>query len=193
MNIQPLPAQGRFQVVGQKPFPGDKVRVFFLGAQYCAFCAAERWALVSALERFGPLSGWGKESHNDGLDGFRAIPTYDLRNATYTSPYLHFTGKEILDHKGKPLQKLDADEQAIVNQYDKNGAWPFLFINGQYAQLGSGFSPALVQGPQFDTLRKEGISGAHTPAAHETANEADPIVRYLCQSTGGAPASSCKE
>jgi hypothetical protein len=33
-NVAPLPASGKFQVVSQDPWPGDKVRVFFLGAQF---------------------------------------------------------------------------------------------------------------------------------------------------------------
>jgi hypothetical protein len=28
------PAEGRFQLVSQAPWPGEKVRVFFLGAQF---------------------------------------------------------------------------------------------------------------------------------------------------------------
>jgi hypothetical protein len=33
-DVAPLPAAGRFQVVSQTTWPGDKVRMFFLGAQF---------------------------------------------------------------------------------------------------------------------------------------------------------------
>jgi hypothetical protein len=33
-EVEPLPPAGRFQVVSQAPWPGEKVRVFFLGAQF---------------------------------------------------------------------------------------------------------------------------------------------------------------
>jgi hypothetical protein len=33
-DVVPLPAEGKFQIVSQTPWPGDKVRVFFLGAQF---------------------------------------------------------------------------------------------------------------------------------------------------------------
>ena len=33
-EVAPLPAAGKFQVVSQSPWPGEKVRVFFLGAQF---------------------------------------------------------------------------------------------------------------------------------------------------------------
>jgi hypothetical protein len=32
-DVAPLPPQGRFEVISKNPWPGDKVRVFFLGAQ----------------------------------------------------------------------------------------------------------------------------------------------------------------
>lgn len=34
MDVQPLPAEGKFKVIAQRPAPGDKVRVFFMGAQF---------------------------------------------------------------------------------------------------------------------------------------------------------------
>jgi hypothetical protein len=34
MDVAPLPAEGNFQVISQTPWPGEKVRVFFLGAQF---------------------------------------------------------------------------------------------------------------------------------------------------------------
>jgi hypothetical protein len=33
-DMAPLTAAGKFQVVSETPWPGDKVRVFFLGAQF---------------------------------------------------------------------------------------------------------------------------------------------------------------
>ncbi|MEM3791396.1 MAG: DUF929 family protein, partial [Candidatus Micrarchaeaceae archaeon] len=33
-----------------------KPAVVYIGAEYCPFCAAERWALIIALMRFGNLS-----------------------------------------------------------------------------------------------------------------------------------------
>ena len=34
-----------------------KPEVFYLGAEYCPYCAAERWAMIVALSRFGTFSG----------------------------------------------------------------------------------------------------------------------------------------
>jgi hypothetical protein len=33
-DVAPAPEQGKFKIISQEPAPGDKVRVFFLGAQF---------------------------------------------------------------------------------------------------------------------------------------------------------------
>src|SRR5579883_612664 len=33
-----------------------KPEVLYMGAEYCPFCAAERWAMIAALSRFGSFS-----------------------------------------------------------------------------------------------------------------------------------------
>jgi hypothetical protein len=190
-NVAPLPADGKFQVVSGTPWSGDKVRVFFLGAQFCPFCAAERWALVSALERFGTLTGYAPEAHTPGMAGFRLVPTYDLRNAVYTSPYLNYSSNEIFDKDNAPLDTLDADAQAIVDRFDPEAKFPFLMINGQYVQFDSGFSPGLIDGLDFQTLRGQLESGEQNEATQAIIAEADLITRYLCNSTGGEPGVVC--
>jgi hypothetical protein len=120
------------------------------------------------------------------------VPTYDLRSATYTSDFLNFSSKEILDHQSKPLQKLDSDEQQLVDRFDKNGDYPFTLINGEYAGISSGYSPAIIQGMPFDTLFQQLASGITTPATQAIGKEADIIARYLCASTGGIPANVCQ-
>ncbi|HEY7067402.1 MAG TPA: hypothetical protein VII06_38455 [Chloroflexota bacterium] len=121
------------------------------------------------------------------------MPTYDLRPSTYSSDYLYFTSKEIKAHDGSPLDTFDPEEEQIVNAYDPRGRFPFLFINGQYAQVGaSGYSPALIDQMDFDTLHEQFTSGAHTEATDAIRAEADLITRYICNSTGGQPAAACQ-
>ena len=115
-----------------------------------------------------------------------------MREARYDSPYVSFTSKEIRDHNFKPLQSLTPFEQDYVNRFDPSGGWPFMVINGQYAGLGPGFSPGLIQGQNFDTLRQQVTSGAQTPGVQAIQREADIITRYICASTGGAPQDVCK-
>ena len=96
-----------------------------------------------------------------------------------------------MDKDNAPLEKLDADEQAIVDRFNPSARWPFLMINGQYIQLGSGFSPAVVDGLEFETLRQQLAADERTDATRVIKEEADLITRYICHSTGGQPASAC--
>ena len=38
---------------------GGKPEMLYIGAEYCPYCAAERWAMIVALSRFGTFSGAG--------------------------------------------------------------------------------------------------------------------------------------
>ncbi|MBV9121644.1 MAG: DUF929 family protein [Chloroflexi bacterium] len=181
-----------FKVVSQTASPGDKAPVFFMGAQFCPYCAAERWALVSALQRFGTMTGYGKEMSNDGIDGFKPVPTYDLRAARYDSLYVSFSDKEIFDHNSKPLDPLSSGEKAYVNQWDPSGGWPFIVINGQYAGLGPGYSPALLQGQTFDGVAGQLQRGDRNAATDAILKEASVISAYVCAATGGFPRTACQ-
>ena len=120
------------------------------------------------------------------------MPTYNLIDATYSSDYLNFTSKELKAHDGSNLQQFDDEEQQIINQYDPRGAFPFLFINGQYARVGdSGYSPGLIDSMDFDTLHAQVTGAAQTDATAAIGAEADLITAYICHSTGGQPSSVC--
>jgi hypothetical protein len=114
-----------------------------------------------------------------------------MRNATYTSDFVQYSDREIRDKDFQPLEQLDADEQAIIDRYNRDARWPFVFINGQYAQTGSGFSPAVVDGQEFETLRQQLQSGVQTDATRAIQAEGELITSYICHSTGGQPASAC--
>ena len=149
--------------------------------------------MVTALQKFGTLSGWGKEHHNDGFQNFKEVPTWDLRNATYTSPYVQFSNKEVQNHDFQPLDKFDPDEQAIIDKYNPQAKWPWLYINGQYAQSGSGYSPGLIQGQPWDDVYTEIATGTQNEATQAINDEARLITQYICSGTGGQPESTCKQ
>ncbi len=148
--------------------------------------------MVTALENFGTLSGWGKEHHNDGFQNFKEVATWDLHHATYTSPYVQFSEKEVQNHDFQPLDKFEGDEQGIIDRYNPQAKWPWLYINGQYAQAGAGYSPGLLQGQAFDELYQQLMSGTQNEATQAVKDEARLITSYICHSTGGLPEVACK-
>ena len=70
-----------------------KPEVLYIGAEYCPYCAAQRWPLVVALSRFGTFSGLGL-STSSATDVFPSTPTVTFHGSTYASDVLSFSGVE---------------------------------------------------------------------------------------------------
>jgi hypothetical protein len=83
--------------------------------------AAERWALVKALDQFGTLANVSatavppREVYATGT-----VPTFDLTHATYRSRYLTFVHKDVLDSGNRPYQRLNAAEQKLYARYARS-------------------------------------------------------------------------
>jgi thiol-disulfide isomerase/thioredoxin len=178
---------------GEPMLDGGKPLIFFMGAEWCPFCASERWALVEATSRFGKWSGLRELNSRMGQDYFPALATYDLSHATYASDYLNVRHKEVATVEGDPLQKLGSFEEGLVNGYDKLGSVPFLFASGSPGRytVELGFSPGLLDGQGFDSLRKEVAAEAPTPAVEAIDGQTEAITALICKLDGRQPASVC--
>lgn len=178
---------------GEPLLEGGKPLVFFMGAEWCPFCASERWALVEATSRFGKWSGLRQLLSREGQDYFPALATYDLTHATYTSKYLNLRHKELATVDGNPLQKLGSFEEKLVDEYDERGSIPFLFASGSHGRytVELGFSPGLLGGQTFAALHKEVAAEAPTEAAEAINGQADAITALICKLDGREPASVC--
>jgi hypothetical protein len=178
---------------GKPLLDGGKPLIFFLGAEWCPFCASERWALVEATSRFGEWNGLGELSSRSGQDFFPSLATYDLTRATYTSDYLNVRHTEVATVDGEPLQKLGSFEEGLVDEYDTLGSVPFLFASGPPGRytVELGFSPNLLTGQSFASLRKGVAADAPTPAVEAIGGQADAITALICKLDGRQPASVC--
>jgi thiol-disulfide isomerase/thioredoxin len=172
---------------------GGKPLVFFMGTEWCPFCASERWALVEATSRFGQWSGLGELHSRNGEDYFQALPTYDLTHATYSSDYIGVRHKELDTVGGDPLEKLGSLEQGLVDENDQWGGIPFLFAGGASGRytVELPFSPGLLQGETFASLRKAVAAETSSPAAAAIDGQADAITALICKLDGRRPASVC--
>ena len=194
-STSPVPPAGAqlasFRKVFDQPRTADgKPLTFFLGGQFCPFCASMRWPLVRALERFGTFSGLGEMHSKGGTDGFGSIATYDFAHATYKSDLVAFQTVEAADRNGNPLQQPNGDQSALINRFDPNGSIPFVFIAGQdVAQVP--YSPGILVGKSFSEIKAD-IEGATPGDIGRAINaEADAMTAVICQSSGGKPAEIC--
>jgi hypothetical protein len=77
-------------ITGAALTSGGKPEVLYIGAEYCPYCAAERWALIVALSRFGTFSGLApiRSAAKDGggnAEPYPLTPTWTFAKSSYTS------------------------------------------------------------------------------------------------------------
>src|SRR5262249_52104601 len=82
---------------GQASLTGSNghTEFFYIGGEFCPYCAAQRWAMINALSRFGTFS---KLSQIQAYE--YNVPTFSFYGSTYTSQYIDFVPKEL---KGNAL------------------------------------------------------------------------------------------
>ena len=124
--------------------------ITYIGAEYCPYCAAERWALAVALSRFGTFSNLSG-THSSGADVYPDTQTLSFYGSTYTSPYVDFQAVEEASNQQvggtyRTLQAPTAAQRALMATYDPQGSIPFLDIANRYVVTGSSFSPQVLQG-----------------------------------------------
>lgn len=182
----PKKVLGKFMHVSNQPLkrPSTKPLIFFMGAGFCPFCASERWAIVSALSNFGSWQGLVETASADHDEKYLNIPTVDFARAKYTSDYVEFIGRETTDRNFEPLQELDERDYEILDTFDPDQIIPFLLIDGQFMQVGSGYSPQLLEGMNHAKLKAE-IQNPASSVGKAIKAEADNITALICKSIAG--------
>ncbi len=171
-----------------------KVQVTYVGAEYCPYCAAERWAMAVALSRFGTLSGLSG-THSSGSDVYPNTQTLSFYGSSYSSPYVDFQPVEeatnqVVNGNYQRLQTPTAAQQALVAKYDTTGSIPFLDIGNKYVVTGASFSPQLLQGLSREQIAAQ-LQNPSSPVAQAIDGAANTITAAICASDGGQPASVC--
>jgi hypothetical protein len=179
-----------------------KPLVVYLGAEYCPYCAAERWAMVVALSRFGSFSNLGA-THSASGDVYPNTATLSFHGATYTSNYLEFQGVEMQSNQrsGDSYATLDtptAAQQKLLQTYnappyvsaDAAGAIPFIDFGNRYLISGSSYGPQLLAGMSANQIATA-LSDPVSPVAMAVDGTANAITAVLCKLTGGQPAEVC--
>lgn len=181
----PKKVLGKFMHVSNQPFkmPSGKSLVYFMGAGFCPFCASERWAIVSALSKLGSWQGLIETASADHDEKYLNIPTVNFSKAKYTSEYVEFIGRETTDRNFEPLQELDERDYEILDTFNPDQIIPFLLIDGQFIQVGSGYSPQLLEGMNHAKLKAE-VENPGSSVGKAIKTEADNIIALICKSIG---------
>ena len=187
--------------------------VLFVGAEYCPFCAAERWPLIVALSRFGRFS----VLHNAASSSASVFPgtsSFSFVGARYTSPYLTFTGVELYsdlvgaDGSFTSIARLTPSQAALVARYHPPSGGsagttaPFVDVGGRMVATTSGFSPALLAGlsqaqiaaevaQPTPSTRAPTAPTPEPPTGQAVIAAANQLTAGMCAVTGQRPAAVC--
>jgi hypothetical protein len=191
-------------ITGAALTSGGKPEVLYIGAEYCPYCAAERWAAIVALSRFGTFSGLApiRSAAKDGggnAEPYPLTPTWTFAKATYTSTYLTFTpveGYTNIPDKATgfytALQTPTAAQQALLNKYDAayQGAIPFIDYGNRYLSVGASYNPAILSGLTWAQIADD-LHNPASPVARSVLGTANFATAAICSLTGNQPASAC--
>jgi thiol-disulfide isomerase/thioredoxin len=167
---------------------GGKPEMLYIGAEWCPYCAAERWAMAVALRRFGTFSPL-KGIHSSSTDVYPNTATLTFYQSTYSSKYLVFTPIENEDINHKTLVTPTAAQQAIWNKYDPSNGYPFIDIGNKFI-AGTTYNPQVLQGLTWSQIAAD-LQNPSSPVAQGAAGSANMFTAAICKITGNAPASVC--
>ncbi len=186
-------------VGGLKRIPGTPVTqngkplVVYLGADYCPYCAAERWPLVTALQRFGTFTNLGA-THSSSVDVFPNTPTFSFHGAGYASKYIAFNGVEVATNQVQgnayaPLDTPTALESSLAHKFDAGGTIPFTYL-GSFAGTGASYNPQILAGMTMAQIAQAARNPV-SPQSQAILGTANMFTAAICKQTGGQPASVC--
>jgi hypothetical protein len=190
------------KITGSALTSNGKPEVLYMGAEYCPYCAAERWAIIVALSRFGTFSGLSTV-HSASVNGagqaepYPNTPTWTFYKSSYTSQYFTFTPVELQTNipdkstgSYTNLQTPTAAQTALIDKYGTNGAIPFIDFGGKSVISGASYNPAVLAGLSWATIAND-LSNPKSSVAKGILGTANYITAAVCKATNNQPASAC--
>jgi Domain of unknown function (DUF929) len=183
---------------------GGKPEMLYMGAEYCPYCAAERWSMIVALSRFGTFDGLtatrsGARNGAGTAEPYPSTATWTFYKSSYASKYLTFTPvEEFTNVPDKstggytPLMTPTAAQQALIQKYDaaNQGAIPFIDYGNKYMSVGASYDPGLLSGLSWSAIAAD-LHQPSSPVAKGVLGAANYMTAVICRLTGDAPATAC--
>ncbi len=182
--------------------PNGLPLVTYIGAEYCPFCAGERWPLIVALSRFGTFNNL-QLSHSASDDVYPNTPTFSFVGSTYSSPYLDFNPVELQSNvrSGNSYQQLQTptpDQASLLQKYDappyvpasSAGSIPFIDFGGQYLVSGASYDVGALRGMSQEQVAAA-LQDPASPQAQAILGSANALTAAICIATGNQPADVC--
>ncbi len=194
-------------LTGQAPLVIDgHLGVVYVGSEFCPYCAAERWALVVALSRFGSFGHLGATS-SSVFEAFPGVGTFSFDGASYRSRYISWSATEEYGQALAPrvpagfrlLHRPTALQQTLMRRYSPDSGagpgptLPFVDIGNRLLIEGAGigFSPGTLQSLSMGQIATD-LSQPTSPVAEAVLGAANELTAAICSATGEKPAQLCR-
>jgi thiol-disulfide isomerase/thioredoxin len=185
------------KITGSPLTSGGKPEMLYIGAEYCPYCAATRWAMAVALSRFGTFTTPLKGFHSSSTDVDPNTPTLTFYQQGYTSKYLVFTPVENEDINRNLLQPTTSSQQSIWAKYDTSTSdgvtsqdYPFIDFGNKSAVKAPPYDPGILKGLSWAQIASD-LHSPSTPVAQAILGAANYMTAAICQMTNNAPSSVC--
>jgi hypothetical protein len=164
--------------------------VSYIGAEYCPYCALQRWALLVALSKFGTFHHLDNEVFSSSSDVYPRLASWSFLGATFTSKYFKFEPTELTSLTPstsgpggyRQLERMTSAQRIAFNKFNSQGALPFVDIGNHYVTVGASSSPSVLEGL---TLGEIGIDlrNPGSPVAQAVDGSANYLIAALCTMT----------
>ncbi len=179
-----------------------KPGVVFIGALYCPYCAAERWAVVIGLSPFGTWSGLN-ETTSSPYDADPSTATFAFDHATFTSDYITFVPREAetndttalgTRHAYQTLTPLESNLWSKYESYfgEKSEGFPFLDIGNQVFVLTPSYDPQVLAGLTQAQIAQK-LTNPNDPVTQAIMGTVNYIRAGVCHITGQQPSNVCSQ
>ncbi|MGH8980282.1 MAG: DUF929 family protein [Acidimicrobiales bacterium] len=170
--------------------------------EFCPYCAAERWSIITAFSRFGTFSGL-KTMQSSTTDFAPGTQTFTFATATYTSKYFtpklrEIFGQDKTTGAQTSLEKLTKAEARLAVKYDHSptttsgtgNSIPFMDFGNKVIFYEVSYTPLVLQGLSRTTI----AAGLRNPKLDVTKliiGTSNEISASICAIDGGKPGSVC--
>jgi uncharacterized protein DUF929 len=183
-------------ITGAPLLNGGKPEVFYMGGEFCPFCAVERWSMIIALSRFGNFTNLQYMLSGPPPEVYPNTPTFTFRGSQYSSQYISFVAVEQFGRGGQSdvKQPLTSDQQALVTQYDTQGSIPFIDIGNSYSVIGvqTKNAPDTILVGNWTQIASQLNNPSSTVASNVDA-AANYLISAICKTDGGKPTNVCAQ
>jgi Domain of unknown function (DUF929) len=182
---------------------GGRPEIMFICAEYWSKCAAERWALVMALSKFGTFTTL-KGTTSGAAGASPKTPTFSFYGAAYSSKYLTLVTDELetnTDVGGGEyplLQPPTTQEMTTMKAWDRAPyttttlSLPFAYIAGTFLLTSAQYDASAISQTSFQAAASIMSSGTDPVSRHAEA-AAGYLVADFCALTRDHPAQVCSQ